>query len=46
MSRIFKIIIALFAAFQLSACAVAVGAGGVIIADEALERENGDDGLF
>lgn len=46
MSRIILIILAIAAAFQLSACAVAVGAGGVVLADEALERKNGGDGLF
>ena len=34
------------AAISLSGCAAAVGAGAVIVADEILERENGDDGLI
>jgi len=46
MSRPLLILIGLLAALQLSACAVAVGAGGAVILDDALEQENGDDGLF
>ncbi|MEO0344434.1 MAG: hypothetical protein AAF198_13450 [Pseudomonadota bacterium] len=46
MRRFFFVIFALVAVLQLSACAAAIGAGGVIIVDEVLEDENGDDGLF
>lgn len=30
----------------LSACAAAVGAGAAVVADEAIEQEEGGDGLF
>ena len=46
MTKPFLILAALLAAFQISGCAVAVGAGGAIIVDDALEQENGGDGLF
>ncbi|MEM9716791.1 MAG: hypothetical protein AAF826_09770 [Pseudomonadota bacterium] len=39
-------IAALLAATILSGCAAAIGVGGMIIADEILEEDNGGDGLF
>ncbi|MEO1564428.1 MAG: hypothetical protein AAFR98_13410 [Pseudomonadota bacterium] len=46
MNKVVLTLLALFAAFQISGCAAAIGAGGVIVADEVLEDQNGDDGLF
>ena len=46
MNKLVPLVIALLAAFQLSGCAAAVGAGAVVVADKILEEENGDDGLF
>lgn len=37
---------ALIAVTALSGCAVAVGAGAVVITDEVLERRDGGDGLI
>ena len=44
-----KMILALglsIAGFGLQGCALAVGAAGVVVADEILENERGGDGLF
>ena len=44
-----KFLVALAAVMLLSGCAAlpfAVGAAGAVVADEAMERQNGDDGLF
>ena len=40
-------LILIIAALALSGCTpLVVGAGAVVITDEILERENGDDGLI
>ena len=36
----------LITSFGLQGCALAVGAAGVVVADEILENERGGDGLF
>ena len=44
-----KFILALAVITSLTGCAAipfAVGAAGAVVADEAMERQNGDDGLF
>jgi len=44
-----KFIVMIAVLGSLSGCAAipfAVGAAGVVVADEAMERQNGDDGLF
>ena len=40
------ILTALLAAYTLSGCALAVGAGAAVVADEIIEEERGGDGLF
>ena len=46
MPKILMILFSLMAAYTLSGCAVAVGAGAAVIADEIVEDEKGGDGLF
>ncbi|MFY0692053.1 MAG: hypothetical protein JXR14_09065 [Paracoccaceae bacterium] len=46
MKKFSYILVALVTASSLSGCAVAVGAGGAIVADEIMEDRNGGDGLF
>ena len=46
MTKIFQILLILLAGFQLSACALAVGAGAAVVVDEIVEDERGGDGLF
>lgn len=46
MSRPHLIVALILGALALSGCAVAVGAGAVVITDEILEQRDGDDGLI
>ena len=47
MQKTFALLALLAAPFVLSGCAaMAVGAAGAVVVDEALEQERGGDGLF
>lgn len=46
MPKLLMILMSLMAAYSLSGCAVAVGAGAAVVADKIVEEEEGGDGLF
>ena len=47
MQKTLMILALIVAPFALSGCAaIAVGAAGAVVADEAMENKNGGDGLF
>ncbi|MEO0911808.1 MAG: hypothetical protein AAFY59_02295 [Pseudomonadota bacterium] len=43
---ILLLILASFSGLSLSGCVAAIGAGGAVAVDSALENERGGDGLF
>jgi len=46
-NRLWLLMAALITSTTLAGCApVIVGAAGALIVDEAMEQQNGDDGLF